>query len=177
MLLKSNWNLSQNVWRERVKQAEYICIHIYWRIYQNIQTFHGICHIYIFWREKVKQVEEYMAYRKLPRDTRNKITEYNSTVAPSIRLWYNYFLAGISSTDTKENSLTKSWSSGNCRKSCGRTWSTIIVAPWWRLCLSSQTPTPPLYLKWWPNCSMKFSSQVSSRSFGDVKNYLTDFFR
>ena len=26
-------------------------------------------------REKVKQVEEYMAYRKLPRDTRNKITE------------------------------------------------------------------------------------------------------
>ena len=25
---------------------------------------------------KVKQVEEYMAYRKLPRDTRNKITEY-----------------------------------------------------------------------------------------------------
>lgn len=28
------------------------------------------------YREKVKQVEEYMAYRKLPRDTRNKITEY-----------------------------------------------------------------------------------------------------
>ena len=27
------------------------------------------------YREKVKQVEEYMAYRKLPRDTRNKITE------------------------------------------------------------------------------------------------------
>ena len=25
---------------------------------------------------QVKQVEEYMAYRKLPRDTRNKITEY-----------------------------------------------------------------------------------------------------
>jgi hyperpolarization activated cyclic nucleotide-gated potassium channel 3 len=24
----------------------------------------------------VKQVEEYMAYRKLPRDTRNRITEY-----------------------------------------------------------------------------------------------------
>ena len=145
--------------------------------YQNLQIFQRISHIYIFWREKVKQVEEYMAYRKLPRDTRNKITEYNSTVAPSIRLWYNYFLAGISSTDTKENSLTKSWSSGNCRKSCGKTWSTIIVAPWWRLCLSSQTPTPPLYLKWWPNCSMKFSSQVSSRSFGDVKNYVTDFFR
>jgi hypothetical protein len=25
---------------------------------------------------QVKQVEEYMAYRKLPRDTRNRITEY-----------------------------------------------------------------------------------------------------
>eukprot|EP00090_Calanus_glacialis_P035889 TRINITY_DN61207_c0_g1_i1.p1 TRINITY_DN61207_c0_g1~~TRINITY_DN61207_c0_g1_i1.p1 ORF type:complete len:556 (+),score=159.93 TRINITY_DN61207_c0_g1_i1:195-1670(+) len=28
------------------------------------------------YREKVKQVEEYMAYRKLPRDTRHKISEY-----------------------------------------------------------------------------------------------------
>ena len=27
-------------------------------------------------REKAKQVEEYMAYRKLPSDTRNRITEY-----------------------------------------------------------------------------------------------------
>lgn len=28
------------------------------------------------YREKVKQVEEYMAYRKLPRDMRQRITEY-----------------------------------------------------------------------------------------------------
>jgi hypothetical protein len=30
----------------------------------------------ICFRLQVKQVEEYMAYRKLPRDTRNRITEY-----------------------------------------------------------------------------------------------------
>ena len=28
------------------------------------------------YNEKVKQVEEYMIWRKLPRDMRNKITEY-----------------------------------------------------------------------------------------------------
>ena len=28
------------------------------------------------YREKVKQVEEYMAYRKLPRDMRSRISEY-----------------------------------------------------------------------------------------------------
>jgi acyl-CoA thioesterase len=29
-----------------------------------------------FWLHQVKQVEEYMAYRKLPRDMRQRITEY-----------------------------------------------------------------------------------------------------
>ena len=35
---------------------------------------HGI--IRNLFREKAKQVEEYMAYRKLPSETRNRITEY-----------------------------------------------------------------------------------------------------
>ena len=34
------------------------------------------CYLKVYIELQVKQVEEYMAYRKLPRDTRNKITEY-----------------------------------------------------------------------------------------------------
>ena len=46
-------------------------------IYGGCLTFfalHGI--IRNLFREKAKQVEEYMAYRKLPSETRNRITEY-----------------------------------------------------------------------------------------------------
>ena len=36
----------------------------------------AVQHFGYVYREKAKQVEEYMAYRKLPSDTRNRITEY-----------------------------------------------------------------------------------------------------
>jgi hypothetical protein len=38
--------------------------------------FYGFIYIYIYFYYQLKQVEEYMAYRKLPRDLRVRIADY-----------------------------------------------------------------------------------------------------
>ncbi len=66
------------------------------------------CKLLNYFVLQVKQVEEYMAYRKLPRETRNRITEYFEHRYQG-KFFDEELILGELSEKLREASIVNSW--------------------------------------------------------------------